>query len=170
MVCWDIGANIGYYTCLLAHAVGATGRVVAFEPARATRERLEHNVRLNQLGHVEVLPFAVGQVEGVARIHYREAGLFEGTASLNELQGRAGSFSPLGHGARWSMAPIWPSAPAPGAAGGVVRPRRRRLASRRSGTPRAGQRQSQDEVRALAQGGLEHEGPGVLLGDASRGG
>lgn len=90
-VCWDIGANIGYYTCLLGQAVGATGRVIAFEPARATRERLAHNVSLNRLGNVEVLPFAVGQSEGVARIHYRDAGLFEGTASLNELQGRAGS-------------------------------------------------------------------------------
>jgi len=91
MVCWDIGANIGYYTCLLGQAVGATGRVIAFEPARETRERLAHNVSLNQLGNVEVSPLALGGAEGVARIHYRDAGLFEGTASLHGLQGQAAS-------------------------------------------------------------------------------
>jgi FkbM family methyltransferase len=91
MTCWDIGANIGYYSCLLALAVGSAGRVIAFEPARETRARLAHNVALNNLGNVEVVPCAVGAAEGVARIHYREAGLFEGTASLHELQGQAES-------------------------------------------------------------------------------
>jgi FkbM family methyltransferase len=91
MVCWDIGANIGYYTCLLGQSVGPTGRVVAFEPARETRERLAHNIGLNKLANVEVSPLALGGAEGVARIHYRDAGLFEGTASLSERRGQTGS-------------------------------------------------------------------------------
>ena len=82
MHCWDIGANIGYYTCLLACLAGPAGRVVAFEPASATRARLEENVALNGLGNVRVRPWAVGAAEGRARIHYSSAGLFEGTASL----------------------------------------------------------------------------------------
>lgn len=82
MHCWDIGANIGYYTCLLARLVGAGGRVLAFEPASATRARLEENVTLNGFGNVRVLGCAVGSAEGVARIHYSSADLFEGTASL----------------------------------------------------------------------------------------
>lgn len=32
MTCLDVGANVGYYSVLLAHAVGRSGRVVAFEP------------------------------------------------------------------------------------------------------------------------------------------
>ncbi len=32
MVCWNIGANVGYYTALMALRVGEKGRVVAFEP------------------------------------------------------------------------------------------------------------------------------------------
>lgn len=91
MACWDIGANIGYYACLLGMLTGPKGAVVAFEPARATRERLAENLALNRLGNVKVLGSAVGATEGAARIHYSRAELYEGTASLHELPGRPGS-------------------------------------------------------------------------------
>lgn len=48
----DVGANIGYYTLIAAHAVGETGRVYAFEPDPVSFEILEHNVRLHELGNV----------------------------------------------------------------------------------------------------------------------
>jgi FkbM family methyltransferase len=43
----DIGANVGFYTCLLASRVGPRGRVVAFEPTPSTFELLRQNVELN---------------------------------------------------------------------------------------------------------------------------
>jgi FkbM family methyltransferase len=43
----DVGANVGAHTLHLARAVGATGRVVAFEPAGAAFERLTTNISLN---------------------------------------------------------------------------------------------------------------------------
>lgn len=89
--CWDIGANIGFYTCLLARLVGPGGRVTAFEPAAATRAGLESNVALNRFENVRVLPCALGAAEGMARIHYARAALFEGTATLGEGGGKAGS-------------------------------------------------------------------------------
>jgi FkbM family methyltransferase len=82
-VFWDIGANVGYYTCLAARRVGASGRVVAFEPAPVTRKFLEDNIRLNAFGNVSVLPYAVGERDGVAAIHMIDPALGEGTASLN---------------------------------------------------------------------------------------
>jgi len=91
MQCWDIGANIGYYTCLFALLAGTSGRVVAFEPAAATRERLAANVKLNEFQNVMLMPCAVGAAGGTARIHYSRAGLFEGTASLLELKGQGAS-------------------------------------------------------------------------------
>ena len=91
MTCWDVGANIGFYACLLARAVGAAGRVVAFEPASATRARLAENVALNRFVNVEVSPLAIGATEGRARIHYRDAGSFEGTASLHARGGQGNS-------------------------------------------------------------------------------
>jgi FkbM family methyltransferase len=82
-VFWDIGANVGYYTCLAARLVGESGRVVAFEPAPTTRKFLEDNIRLNAFSNVAVLPYAVGERNGVAAIHMSDPALGEGTASLN---------------------------------------------------------------------------------------
>ncbi len=91
MHCWDVGANIGYYTCLFASLVGARGRVVAFEPAARTRARLEENVSLNRFGNVRVLPYALGAAPGTARLHYARADLFEGTASMHGGDGQLAS-------------------------------------------------------------------------------
>jgi FkbM family methyltransferase len=82
-VFWDIGANVGYYTCLAASLVGESGRVVAFEPAPTTRKFLEDNIRLNAFSNIAVLPYAVGERNGIAAIHMSDPALGEGTASLN---------------------------------------------------------------------------------------
>lgn len=88
MVCWDIGANIGFYTCLLAKLVGETGAVVAFEPATATRAMLEDNVRLNHFANVQIQPLALGAEDGEARLYFGEARLAEGTASMHQSAGK----------------------------------------------------------------------------------
>ncbi|MSR23000.1 MAG: FkbM family methyltransferase [Gemmatimonadetes bacterium] len=46
-VCVDVGANIGLFTCVTAHAVGPSGRVFAFEPEPRNVARLRRNVTLN---------------------------------------------------------------------------------------------------------------------------
>ena len=43
----DIGANIGAITLELAKAVGAKGRVLAFEPTKFAFDKLSRNIRLN---------------------------------------------------------------------------------------------------------------------------
>src|SRR5258708_6765018 len=43
----DIGANIGYFSCLMAKLAGSSGRVLAFEPEPRNIELLERNSRLN---------------------------------------------------------------------------------------------------------------------------
>jgi FkbM family methyltransferase len=47
MVCIDAGANIGYYTVLMADLVGPEGKVVAAEPMPETRAYLQRNVDIN---------------------------------------------------------------------------------------------------------------------------
>ncbi|MCJ7703416.1 MAG: FkbM family methyltransferase [Anaerolineales bacterium] len=48
-VAYDVGANIGYISLLLARAVGESGRVQAFEALPANLERLRENIELNAL-------------------------------------------------------------------------------------------------------------------------
>ena len=47
MVAVDIGANLGYFTLLMAELVGPTGRVHAVEPNAAIAERLRRSVYVN---------------------------------------------------------------------------------------------------------------------------
>jgi FkbM family methyltransferase len=59
MVAIDVGANIGCHTLVMATAVGASGRVFAFEPNPATCDRLRANVCLNRLSNVEIVPLCL---------------------------------------------------------------------------------------------------------------
>jgi FkbM family methyltransferase len=60
MVAYDLGANIGYISLLLARAVGSTGQVLAFEALPANIERLRTNIVLNNLEDtVTIIPKAV---------------------------------------------------------------------------------------------------------------
>ncbi len=65
----DVGAYVGFYTILAAHANPA-GQVYSFEPLPTVHERLRRNVQLNNLGNVECLASAVGDVEGTAEFYH----------------------------------------------------------------------------------------------------
>lgn len=60
----DAGANIGYYTLLLSHLVGADGQVYAFEPVPELYQALVHNIQSNRLSNVRAFPYAVGDFSG----------------------------------------------------------------------------------------------------------
>ncbi len=59
MVVYDVGANIGYVTLMLARHSGPQSRVFAFEALPANVERIKQNVALNQQTNVSVVPAAV---------------------------------------------------------------------------------------------------------------
>jgi FkbM family methyltransferase len=66
----DIGANIGFFTCLLAAKVGRTGRVIAFEPHPGTFEILRRNVDRNGFAEfVQCRNVALSNQEGRALLH-----------------------------------------------------------------------------------------------------
>ena len=60
----DLGANIGYYTVLFSRLVGATGRVLAFEPDPTNFSILTANLRLNHCENVSAFNLAVGKANG----------------------------------------------------------------------------------------------------------
>lgn len=68
----DGGANIGLFTLVAARRVGATGRVVAFEPGRTVRSRLVENIALNGFTQVDVMPFALSSAPGEASFREHE--------------------------------------------------------------------------------------------------
>jgi FkbM family methyltransferase len=68
MVAYDVGANIGYISLLLARRVGQPGKVYAFEALPANLERLRLNLALNGLSeNVLVIPAAVVECERPVR-------------------------------------------------------------------------------------------------------
>jgi FkbM family methyltransferase len=64
----DIGANIGVHTMLLAELVGASGRVLSFEPSEYGVRKLRRNLGLNPelAGRVTPVHCFLGATEGAA--------------------------------------------------------------------------------------------------------
>lgn len=83
----DIGANIGYFTLLLAKLVGPRGRVIVFEPLPENFDVLRENVDLNGYRNVILEPKAVLDTPGSARLYRQREHLLTGTASVVQGQG-----------------------------------------------------------------------------------
>ncbi len=107
MVFVDVGAHYGYFSVIASRLVGATGKVVAFEPGRGTARLLEANVgRLDNVvieraavharrGSMELTDYgpadsALNTVTGQARVPHDERSQLRGmryrvpTVSLDE--------------------------------------------------------------------------------------
>lgn len=65
--CFDVGANIGYYTTLMARAA-TLGSVHAFEPDPICGALLQLNVRLNRFENVTLNPIVLGATPGRVRL------------------------------------------------------------------------------------------------------
>ena len=64
-VCVDVGANIGYFSLLLARRVAPSGKVIAIEAAPDTVRRLRANLELNgATAIVDVVPAACTSQQG----------------------------------------------------------------------------------------------------------
>jgi FkbM family methyltransferase len=62
----DVGAHVGYFSCLAGRLVGPRGLVLAFEPHPRNHELLLANVWRNGLTNVVVFPWAVTDSNGFA--------------------------------------------------------------------------------------------------------
>src|SRR5205823_7493131 len=69
-VCFDVGANIGWYTLLLSQLASPGGQVHAFEPDARAYHQLEENARLN-IGaiNVRIHNIALGEAPGFVELY-----------------------------------------------------------------------------------------------------
>jgi FkbM family methyltransferase len=97
-VVYDVGANIGFFTLLLARLVGPGGRVFAFEPMPENAVALRHNVALNGLANVTVVQKAVSSESGTAQLLLSPHSAFhsldlEGASKRDVLGPKSGEIS-----------------------------------------------------------------------------
>jgi FkbM family methyltransferase len=84
-VIFDVGANIGYVSLLLAKAAGETGKVFAFEALPSNVEQLRRNVALNAMdARVSAIDRAVTQATGPVRF------LVHASGGMGKVAGSAG--------------------------------------------------------------------------------
>jgi len=85
---FDVGANVGYMTCLMAQAVagGEDGQVHAFEPEPANFELLRQNIASNHLTGVLARRMALSSRTGKESIYLARENL--GDHTLVKLPGR----------------------------------------------------------------------------------
>jgi FkbM family methyltransferase len=84
-VIFDVGANIGYVSLLLAKATGKTGKIYAFEALPSNSEQLRRNLVLNGMdSQVTVIASAVTQAPGPVRF------LVHASAGMGKAAGSAG--------------------------------------------------------------------------------
>ena len=85
MTVYDVGANIGYVTLLLARATAPGGRLFAFEPLPSNLDRLRANLALSGLeDRVVVVPAAV--TDHVGRAPF----LVHASGGMGKAEGAAG--------------------------------------------------------------------------------
>lgn len=68
----DVGANHGIVSLECSLFVGPSGKVHAFEPSPAARDRLLWHLDINHVQNVSVFGAAVGECSGRARLHIYE--------------------------------------------------------------------------------------------------
>jgi FkbM family methyltransferase len=68
--CLDAGANVGYFTLLMAQCAGPAGRVIAVEAAPGNARRLRRNIAANRGGgEVRVVEAVCADLAGRMRFH-----------------------------------------------------------------------------------------------------
>ena len=69
----DVGANLGYFTLLMADLTGAEGHVLSFEPNPEMARRLEKSIAVNGFARfTDFYPCGLGREEGWARMDVRD--------------------------------------------------------------------------------------------------
>lgn len=81
-ICVDVGANVGYLTCIMARKAA---RVIAFEPNTRMRQLLNYNLHVNNIKNVMVRPEAIAESEGRLRFFDNVEPMYSGLVGHDGL-------------------------------------------------------------------------------------
>ena len=81
----DIGANVGWYSLLLARLANDDVDIFAFEPDPLNFALLEHNIRLNGATQITAIQKALAEKDGIQRLYQHDSNNL-GRHSLLKLQ------------------------------------------------------------------------------------
>lgn len=87
MDCWDIGASIGAYSCILSLKNRPDGIVYAFEPENESRKKLRDNLGLNNATNTYIYDVALGNEEKELVLLLAD----DATAGTHKLDEKSGS-------------------------------------------------------------------------------
>jgi FkbM family methyltransferase len=85
----DIGCNIGLQSLRMHKIVGASGKIISFEPLDYLRKKSIKNFNLNKSATIHLLPYALSDIEGTLELSINENVYNQGTFSL--LQNSSGA-------------------------------------------------------------------------------
>ncbi|MFD2864308.1 FkbM family methyltransferase [Mucilaginibacter antarcticus] len=80
----DIGANIGLQSLRMSLAVGAHGKVLAFEPLQYLQEKFSKNTQLNRVDNVTLFPFALADAAAEEDFKINTNSWNQGTFTLSD--------------------------------------------------------------------------------------
>lgn len=70
----DVGANVGLFSLYASKAIGANGRIIAFEPSSPTADKFRKNLSLNQIKGVEIVQKGLSHEPGRLQLMVAEEG------------------------------------------------------------------------------------------------
>lgn len=68
-ICLDVGANIGFYSCLIGKRIGLNGRIYAFEPVDYNIRNIELNKSLNGLKNIKIINKGLGDKNEIKELN-----------------------------------------------------------------------------------------------------
>lgn len=88
-VVWDIGANVGLYTCYAAKARGC--RVISFEPSVFNLELLARNIFLNEVtDQVTIVPLPLSDILATSKLNMTSTEWGGALSSFGQIYGQDG--------------------------------------------------------------------------------
>lgn len=80
----DVGAHVGYYTCLAASIVGDSGKVIAYEPHPVSYDYLLKNIELNKFKNVVAYSDALWSFHSTQKFKFPIGGNIAGDSKAQD--------------------------------------------------------------------------------------